>query len=92
MLSNYDTQISELQSEHDKLVVQKEKLYNLEDIERIAREKYGMVSADKLPTEYITPDNEDHIQILDTGSDESAAGVLMSGFGRTVTNLLSYIN
>ena len=51
-----------------------------------------MVSADQLPKEYITPDNEDHIQIIDTGDDESAAGVLMSGFGRTFSNLLSYIN
>ncbi len=91
-LSEYNSTLIELKSEQNDLEFQKNKLYNLEEIERIAREQYGMVSADQLPKEYITPDKEDHIQILDTGEDESAAGVLMSGFGRTVTNLLSYIN
>ncbi len=91
-LTDYNSTLVELKSEQNDLEFEKNRLYNLEEIERIAREQYGMVSADQLPKEYITPDSEDHIQILDTGEEKSAAGVLMSGFGRTVSNLLSYIN
>jgi cell division protein FtsB len=91
-LSEYNNALVELKGEQNDLEFEKNKLYNLEEIERIAREEYGMVSADLLPKEYITSDDDDKIQIIDTGEEESAAGVLMSGFGRTVTNLLSYIN
>ncbi len=91
-LADYNSALIELKSEQNDLEFEKNKLYNLEEIERIAREQYGMVSADQLPKEYITPDSEDHIQILDTGDEESAAGILMSGFGRGISNLLSYIN
>lgn len=91
-LAEYDATLVELKSVQNDLEFEKNRLYNLEEIARIAKEEYGMVSADQLPKEYITPDSSDHIQILDTGSEESAAGVLMSGFGHAVSNLLSYIN
>ena len=64
----------------------------LEEIERIAREEYGMVNRDQLPKEYITPDSEDQIEIIDTKSGEAAPGALMSGFAKAISNLLSYIN
>ncbi|MBQ9976842.1 MAG: septum formation initiator family protein [Clostridia bacterium] len=91
-ISDCNSTLVELKSRQNDLEFEKNKLYNLEEIERIARDEYGMVSADQLPKEYITSDNDDRIQIMDTGDDESAAGVLMSGFGRAVSNMLSYIN
>ena len=91
-ISGYKSTIVELEGEQKDLEYEKGRLYDLEEIERIAREEYGMVSADSLPKEYITSEDGDSIQIMETGEEKSAAGVLMSGFGRTVSNMLSYIN
>ncbi len=91
-ISNCKNTLVELRGKQNDLEFQKEKLYNLEEIERIAREEYGMVSSDRLPKEYITSENGDSIQLMDTGEEKSAAGILMSGFGRAVSNMLSYIN
>ena len=92
VLSDYNNMLVELKGEENDLEYEKNKLYNLEEIERIAREEYGMVSSDQLPKEYITPDGNDEIEVVKTASEESAAGVLMTGFGSAVSNLLSYIN
>lgn len=91
-LSECNNTLVELKSENNDLQFEKNRLYNLEEIERIAREEYGMVSADQLPKEYITSGGGDHIQILETEDNQSAAGVLMSGFGRAFDTILSYIN
>lgn len=91
-ISNCKNTLVELKGKQNDLEFQKEKLYNLEEIERIAREEYGMVNSDRLPKEYITSENGDSIQLMDTGEEKSAAGILMSGFGRAVSNMLSYIN
>ena len=84
--------LTELKNEKIELEFEKSKKYNLEEIERIAREEYGMVNRDQLHKEYYTPENSDKVEVLESGSEESAAGVLLSGFGNTVSNLLSYIN
>lgn len=91
-ISNCKNTLVELKGKQNDLEFQKDKLYNLEEIERIAREEYGMVSSDRLPKEYITSEDGDSIQLMDTGEEKSAAGVLMSGFGNAVSNMLSYIN
>jgi len=91
-LSEYNNTLVELKSEQNDLKFEKNRLYDLEEIERIAREEYGMVNADQLPKEYITPEGGDHIQILETEEGKSAAGVLMSGFSKTFDTVLSYIN
>jgi len=91
-LTDYNNMIVDMKEEEKKLDVQKNSMYNLEEIERIAREEYGMVNRDQLPKEYITPDSEDQIEIIDTKSGEAAPGALMSGFAKAISNLLSYIN
>ena len=84
--------IVDMKSEETELEIKKNNMYDLEEIERIAREEYGMVNRDQLPKEYITPDSEDHIEIIDAQSEEAAPGALMSGFAKAISNLLSYIN
>ncbi|MBR6633904.1 MAG: hypothetical protein IKL05_06365 [Clostridia bacterium] len=91
-LTNYNNQIAEMKNEERVLQSQKASKYNLEEIERIAKEKYGMVDADQLPKEYITSDNEDSIEIMETDTEEKTPGALLSGFAGVVSNLLSYIN
>lgn len=91
-ISDCKNKLVELRGKQNDLEFRKENLYDLEEIERIAREEYGMVNSDRLPKEYITSENGDSIQLMDTGEEKSAAGILMSGFGRAVSNMLSYIN
>lgn len=91
-LTNYNNQIAEMKNVERVLQSQKASKYNLEEIERIAKEKYGMVDADQLPKEYITSDNEDSIEIMETNTEEKTPGALLSGFAGVVSNLLSYIN
>ncbi len=91
-ISECNNTLVELKSEQNDLQFEKNRLIDLEEIERIAREEYGMVSADQLPKEYITSEGGDRIQILETEDDKSAAGVLMSGFGKVIGSALSYIN
>ncbi|MBQ7897863.1 MAG: septum formation initiator family protein [Clostridia bacterium] len=91
-LTDYNNMIVDMKSEETELEIKKNNMYDLEEIERIAREEYGMVNRDQLPKEYITPDSEDQIEIIETQSGEAAPSVLMSGFAKTISNLLSYIN
>lgn len=91
-LINYNNQIAEMKNEERVLQSQKASKYDLEEIERIAKEKYGMVDADQLPKEYITPDAEDSIEIMETSIEDETPGALLSGFAGVVSNLLSYIN
>ncbi len=91
-LTDYNNMIVEMKSKETELEIKENNMYDLEEIERIAREEYGMVNKDQLPKEYITPDSEDDIEIIDTKSTEVAPGALMSGFAKAISNLLSYIN
>ena len=92
LLSDYNNQIAEMKNEERVLQSKKASKYNLEEIERIAKEKYGMVDADQLPKEYITPETDDSIEIMETSTDVETPGALLSGFAGVVSNLLSYIN
>lgn len=91
-LTEYNNEIVALQKKEKELEAKKNNMYDLEEIERIAREEYGMVNADQLPKEYITPDSKDDIEIIDMQNEEVAPGALMSGFAKSISNLLSYIN
>lgn len=91
-LTDYNNMIVEMKREQTDLEIKKNSMYDLEEIERIAREEYGMVNKDQLPKQYITPDSEDNIEIIETKSSEVAPGALMSGFAKAISNLLSYIN
>lgn len=91
-LTDYNNMLVEMKKEETDLRIKKNNMYDLEEIERIAREEYGMVNRDQLPKEYITPDTKDDIEIIDMQSEEVAPGALMSGFAKSISNLLSYIN
>lgn len=91
-LTDYNNMLVEMKKEEEDLKIKKDHMYDLEEIERIAREEYGMVNRDQLPKEYITPDSKDDIEIIDMQSEEVAPGALMSGFAKSISNLLSYIN
>ena len=91
-ITDYNNMLVEMKSEETELEIKKNNMYDLEEIERIAREEYGMVNRDQLPKEYITPDSKDDIEIIDAQSEELAPGALMSGFAKSISNLLSYIN
>ncbi len=91
-ITDYNNQIAEMKNQEKVLQTQKASKYNLEEIERIAKEKYGMVDADQLPKEYITPDAEDSIEIMETSIEDETPGALLSGFAGVVSDLLSYIN
>ena len=91
-LANLNNEIVEMKREEMALEIEKNSMYPLEEIERIAKEKYGMVNIDQLPKEYITPENKDEIEIIDKGNENETPGALLSGFARVVSDLLSYIN
>ena len=91
-ITEYNNMITEMKAEERVLQTQKASKYNLEEIERIAKEKYGMVDADQLPKEYITPDAEDSIEIMETDNGDDTPAALLSGFAGVVSDLLSYIN
>ena len=91
-LTDYNNLIVDMKREETELEIKKNNMYDLEEIERIAREEYGMVSADQLPKQYITPDSKDDIEIIDMQNEDMTPGALMSGFAKSISNLLSYIN
>ena len=91
-LTDFNNKIVDMKSEETDLEIKKNNMYDLEEIERIAREEYGMVNKDQLPKEYITPDSEDDIEIIEAKSEEVAPGELLSVFAKSISNLLSYIN
>lgn len=91
-MTDYNNKLVEMKNEERVLQTQKASKYNLEEIEQIAKEQYGMVDADQLPKEYITPDAEDSIEIMETSIENDTPGALLSSFAGVVSNLLSYIN
>ncbi len=92
MINQYNNQIAEMKKEERELKSRKAGMYDLGEIERIAKEEYGMVDADQLPKEYITPDAQDSIEIMENSLEDETPDVLLSGFAGVVSELLSYIN
>lgn len=91
-ISDLNDGIASMKLEERMLQSEKATKYNLEEITRIAVQEYGMVDADQLPKEYITPDAEDSIEIMEKSPESETPGALLSGFAGVVSELLSYIN
>lgn len=91
-ITEYNNQIAEMKNEERVLQSQRASKYNLEEIERIAKEKYGMVDKDQLPKEYITPESSDSIEVMKTSEVQETPDALLSGFAGAVSDILSYIN
>ena len=71
-ISSYNDQITALE-------LRLENKYDLDEIERIAVEEYGMVRADKLPKKYVSLAGDDVIEIT-TPDKSSGIGNLLSVF------------
>lgn len=52
------SQIAELKDESTKLEIQLESKYDLDEVERIATQEYGMVAGSTLPKKYVTVSNQ----------------------------------
>lgn len=91
-ITEYNNQIAEMKNEERVLQSQRASKYNLEEIERIAKEKYGMVDKDQLPKEYITPESSDSIEVMKLSEAQETPDALLSGFAGAVSDILSYIN
>lgn len=90
-LDEIEAQIASTNESITLLEVQYEQKYDLNEIERIATEEYGMVNADSLPRKYITLTGDDVIELVDSGDENSAGGVIMSGLGKTLYKIVEYL-
>lgn len=79
-VSELESSIAELKSEKKRLNVQLESKYNLEEIEEIATDQYGMVSADTLPKTYIKIVDDGDVYETNPEAAESGLSKLISGF------------
>ncbi len=73
------------------LEVKYKRMYDLNEIEKIATEEYGMVSADSLTRDYVTLTGEDIIEMVQSNENTGAIGLLMSGFGETLYKIAEYM-
>ena len=88
-ISELQSEITQLKEEATKLEVQLESRYDLDEVERIATEQYGMVSADSLPKKYVSvSDGEDVLQVQ-PGAEENGFHTLVNGLISALRELLS---
>jgi len=79
-ISAMESKIAELKEETNRLEVQLESKYDLDEIERISTEEYGMVSAESLPKTYVSIGNEGDVFETDPDARQSGVDKLVSGF------------
>lgn len=73
-ISKMEREISAVVEDRNALEVRLNAKYDLTEIERIAKEEYGMVSKDSLTKKYISVSGEDEIELLlPTDPEEEAA-------------------
>lgn len=88
-IASLQSTIAQKKEESTRLEVQIESKYDLDEIERIATEEYGMVSADSLPKRYISvTSGEDVAEAIGEGAEESGISKLLSGFASAIRDLL----
>lgn len=72
-ISSMENEISESREEENALRVRLNAKYDLTEIERIAKEEYGMVPRDILAKKYISISGEDEIEVLDPSESRRKA-------------------
>ena len=72
-ISRMEREILAYKEEQNILEVRVNAKYDLSEIERIAREEYGMVPKDSLTKKYIPISGEDEVQVLDPETGEPAS-------------------
>ena len=79
-ISALETSIAELKEEKTRLDVQLESKYDLNEIERVATQEYGMVSADTQPKKYIKVGDTSDVYETNREVAESGFSKFISGF------------
>lgn len=78
-ISHLKGQIAQVQDEQTALELRLENQYDLDEIERVAVEEYGMVRADQLPKKYVSLAGKDVVEITKP-EQASGLGKLLSVF------------
>lgn len=79
-IDQMESQIAELKEEATQLEVQLESKYDLDEVERIATQEYGMVAASTLPKKYISVTQE--MDVWQESEQEKDSSGLASLFGK----------
>ena len=88
-ISELQTDINRLKEEATRLEVQLESRYDLDEVERIATEQYGMVSADSLPKKYVSVSDGADVLQVQPGEEENGFHSLITGFVSAIRDLMS---
>ncbi len=86
-ISAMEGEIVELKEEATRLEVELESKYDLDEIERISTQEYGMVSADSLPKTYISVNEEGEVYETSESANQNGVSKLISGFLSAVRSL-----
>ena len=86
-ISSMEGEIAALKEEATRLEVELESKYDLDEIERISTQEYGMVSADSLPKTYISVNEEGEVYETSELAEENGVSKLISGFLSTLRSL-----
>ncbi len=82
-IDQLSSEIAELKEESTKLEVQLEGKYDLDEVERIATQDYGMVASSSLPKKYVSiTENEDLWQEAEVEEETEKKGFFASLFGK----------
>ena len=88
-ISELQSDINHLKEEATQLEVQLESRYDLDEVERIATEEYGMVSADSLPKKYVSISDGTDVLLVQPGEEESDFHSLVTGLVSAIRDILS---
>lgn len=81
-IDTMESEIASLREEATKLEVQLENKYDLDEVERIATQEYGMVAASTLSKKYISVTDDEDLWIEAEGEQEEESSFLAGIFGR----------
>lgn len=88
-VSELQSDISKLKEEATQLEVQLESRYDLDEVERIATQEYGMVSADSLPKKYVSVSEDTDVMLVQPGEEENGLHTLVTGLVSAIRDMLS---
>lgn len=88
-ISELQSDITRLKEEATQLEVQLESRYDLDEVERIATQEYGMVSADSLPKKYVSLSGGEDVLMVQPGEEENDFHTLVNGLVSALRDILS---
>ncbi|MBR3836511.1 MAG: hypothetical protein IKJ74_00055 [Clostridia bacterium] len=81
-IDTMESEIASLKEEATQLEVQLENKYDLDEVERIATQEYGMVAASTLSKKYISVTDDEDLWIEAEGEQEEESSFLAGIFGK----------